>query len=300
MSKIGLPPHQEKLFGVDRERASRIARQHELLTADFRASGIDPDRFGFYDQPAFLARERICPDYIARYAEWVLTRPISSAYDAHARATVPKLAHLISASFATCDARGRCLAATAMVTQMLDQLQVWSFGLVGSVVIEASAQGLRRSIHTIALKGGPRGIAGHAWVVAPPFLIVDASLALQHWDSAIAPLIPDVVLAGVQAPIVHARVEDCVSDRVRELFAQAEGWHDPRLHHRLDLRLGGFLRSFPAREVRSGDTRIRFVPVMIEQPCEALAQIELAGDEWSGQAIWNSIVGPAFGMVAFP
>ena len=278
------------------EQTPRTARQHEVLTADFKASGIDPDRFGFYDQPAFLARESADPAYLARYAEWVLTRPMSPEYDAHVRVTVPKLARLLATAFAAYDSHGRCIAAYSMMTRMLDRLHVWSFGIFGSVVIEAPALGLRRAIQTIAFSGDPLGIVGHAWVCAPPFLIVDCSLALQHWDSAIAPLVPDVILADATAPKVHARVEDCINDNVRALFAQAEGWHDLNLHQRLDPRLQGFLRTFPARDVTAPNLRMRFVPVVIRQPAEMLAQIELDDEGRSGRTIWNSIVAPAFGM----
>ena len=271
------------------------AAQHGLLTADFEASGIDPRRFGFYDQLGFLARETSEPDYLARYAEWVMTRPRSAAYEAHVRVTVPKLAHLLGAALAARDARGCCLTAMSMMTRMLDRLQVWSFGLFGSVILEAPAHDLRRAIHTIAVKGAPDTVAGHAWVCAPPFFIVDISLALQCWDGAIAPLIPAVVLAAAEAPRVDARVEDCVHEHVRAMFAEAEGFHDPYLHRRFDPRVEGFLRTFPARETIAGGLRMRFVPVAIRQPFETLAQIELDGDEAAGRTIWNSIVGPAFG-----
>ena len=208
----------------DQGQSFFTAGQHGLLTADFRASGVDPDAFGFYDQLGFLARESTDPAYLARYAQWVLTRPISPEYEAHVRATVPKLAHLLSAAFAAHDAHGRCLAACSMMTRMLDLLHVWSFGLFGSVIIEAPDQCLRRTMRTIAFKRDPDpdAAAGHAWVCAPPFLIVDTTLTLQRWDAAILPLLPGVVLADAAAPRVPARVEDIVDDRVRDLFADAE------------------------------------------------------------------------------
>ncbi|WP_156419739.1 MULTISPECIES: hypothetical protein [unclassified Sphingopyxis] len=212
---------------------------------------------------------------------------------------MPKLAYLLSAAFAAQDAHGRCIAACSMMTRMLDLLHVWSFGLFGSVVIEAPDRGLRRTMQTIAFKRDPDldAAAGHAWVCAPPFLLVDTTLALQRWDSAILPLVPDVILADAAAPRVHARVEDCVDDRVRDLFAETEGWHDPYLHHRLDPSLRGFHQTFPARDVITPKLHMRFVPVLIRQPCETLAEIEVKRGGPSGATIWNSIVAPAFGMV---
>lgn len=289
------------MFG-EQGQSFLTAGQHALLTADFEASGIDPGMFGFYDQLGFLARESTDPAYLARYAQWVLTRPMSSGYEAHVRAVVPKLAHLLSDVFASHDAHGRCNAACSMMTRMLDLLQVWSFGLFGSVVIEAPDQGLRRTMRTIAFKRDPDpdAAAGHAWVCAPPFLVVDPTLALQRWDATTLPFLPGVVLAGSEASKVEARVEDIVDDRVRDLFADAEGRHDPYLHHRLDPSLRGFHQAFPAREVIMPKLHMRFVPVLIRQPCETLAEIEVKRSGPSGQAIWNSVVVPAFGMASLP
>lgn len=138
------------------DQALRTARQHELLTVDFRASGIDPAQFGFFDQPAFLAREHSNVDYPTNYAEWVLTRPISADYAAHVTATVPRLAQLLASAFADRGAWGCCVQASNMMMRMLDLLHVWSFCIFGSVMIEAPALGLRRAIQTVASKAALR------------------------------------------------------------------------------------------------------------------------------------------------
>ncbi len=272
------------------------ARQHAFLTADFKAYGIDPEAFGFYNQPAFRARESLNPAYVSNYAEWVMTRPMSPDYEAHVRATVPKLAHLLATAFADHGALGRCVPASSMMTRMLERLHVWSFCVFGSVMLEAPDLGLRDAFQTIGFKCDPRNIIGHSWVCAPPYFIVDTTLALQHWNAPISPLIPSVVLADAQAPIIHAQAVDCVNESVRAFFAQAEGWHDPYLHHRLDPRLAGFLRLFPARGVTTQDLRMRFVPVVIRQPAETLAQMELDHAGATGRFLWNKVVAPAFHM----
>lgn len=279
-----------------REQASPGERQHDLLTADFVASGIDTRRFGFYDQSAFLARESANPSYVDHYGEWVMTRPICAQYEAHVRGTVPKLTRLLAKAFASYDARGRCISASCMMTRMLDRLGVWSFGVHGSVILKAPALGLRREMQTIALKPGPLKITGHAWTCAPPFLVVDPSLALQHCDPAFARLIPETVLAEASARRFYPSVEDCVSEPVRALFASAEGWRDPCLHHRLDPGLAGLWRTFPAREFAASGLRMRFVPVAIRQPAQSLAHIELDAEGRTGMTVWNSVVAPAFGM----
>jgi hypothetical protein len=287
------------MHGISKQ-ALRTAQQHELLTADFRASGIDPTQFGFFDQPAFLAREHSHVDYLTNYAEWVVTRPISADYAAHVTTTVPTLALLLASAFADCGARGCCVAASNMMIRMLDLLHVWSFCIFGSVVIEAPALGMQLAIQTVGFKSNPQNIVGHTWVCAPPYLIVGTTLALQNWDAVIAPLIPMVVLADAQAPRVYAQVSDCVNEDIRAFFAHREGWRDPNLHFRRNPKLPGMLTWFPARDVTARDIRVRFVPVMIRQPAETLAQMEVDDHRLSGRAMWNDVVGPAFGMPPLP
>lgn len=187
-------------MGEAKQRKLHAAGAHDRLTAELLGAGIDPTAFGFYDQPAFAAQEQRDTTYLEKYADWVMTRPIDEPYEAHVRATVPKLASLVAAALAADDMQGGCITAYSMLTRMLDRLGVWSFGVIGSANLDVPHLELRRSLHTIDDKDHPGSVLGHAWVCAPPFFIVDASLALQHWTGTrMAAFVPPVVLADAAA-----------------------------------------------------------------------------------------------------
>jgi hypothetical protein len=285
-------------MGEAKQRKLRAQGAHDRLTAEFIAAGIDPTSFGFYDQPAFLAREQRDPAYLERYAEWVASKPVDAAYAAHVYTTVPKVASLVAAALTADDMQGGCITAYSLLTRMLDRLGVWSFGVIGSANLEVAHLGIRRSLHTIDVRDHPDAVLGHAWVCAPPFFVVDASLALQHWTgTAMAGHVPAVVLADESAPVIRPTVEDCASIRVRERHAAMEGCHDPRLHLRLDPRLATFGGRFPAREVALGTLRVRYVPVAIKQPDVELERVNGSGRKGrSGATIWADEIAPAFGM----
>lgn len=285
-------------MGEAKQRKLRAAGAHGRLTTEFIAAGVDPTSFGFYDQPAFLAQEQRDPAYLERYAEWVASKPINSAYAAHVRATVPKLAELVAAALTADDMQGGCITAYSLLTRMLDRLGVWSFGVIGSANLEVSHLGIRRSLHTIDVRTHSDAVLGHAWVCAPPFFVVDASLALQHWNgTAMADYVPAVVLADETAPVIRPTVEDCVSVKIRDHVAAVEGGRDPRLHFRLEPRLATFGGRFPAREVGLGPLRVSYVPIAIKQPDVELERVNGSGRKGrSGATIWADEIAPAFGM----
>lgn len=149
-------------MGEAKQRKLQAAGTHDRLTAELSAAGVDPTAFGFYDQAAFQAQEQRDPTYLEKYAEWVITRPIDAEYDAHVRATVPKLASLVAAALTADDMQGGCITAYSMLTRMLDRLGVWSFGVIGSANLDVPHLGLRRCLHTIDVKDRPDSVLGHA------------------------------------------------------------------------------------------------------------------------------------------
>ena len=149
----------------------------------FQLHGVNTSEFGFYDQCEFLEQEKVNSEYLSNYAKWVMFRPVSEDYKVHAQSVVPKLTELISKALAEDHWEGSCVAASALITRMLDRLEVWSFGVVGSVAFSVNEPALWRGLHTVDDKDFADAALGHAWVCAPPFVIVDASARLQRWGN---------------------------------------------------------------------------------------------------------------------
>ena len=271
---------------------------HQNLTEEFIAAGIDCNEYGFFNQAAFIEREQQDPAYLEKYAKWVSTRPISPEYDKHVREVVPRLAGLVAAALAEDDMQGGCVAAASMISAMLDRLGVWSYGIVGSANLYVDSLKIVRHLHIVDEKDFPDAALGHSWIAAPPYLIVDASMAEQHWGrDAIKAHIPPVILADGVARTIRPTVDDVVSDRVQNHFAARERRHDTQLHHRLEPRLKSFGSDFPAHEVAEGELRLRYVPVAIRMSDCPLEEINAGGSIGRpALEIWQEVVAPAFGQ----
>ena len=208
------------------------------LTAMFQSHGVNTTEFSFYDQPSFLEQEKTQPEYLEHYARWVMLRPVNHCYRSHVRSIVPRLAELISTSLIEDQWEGSCVAASGLISRMLDRLSVWSFGLVGSATFSIQKPPIWRGLHSVDYQDFPDVALGHFWVCAPPYFIVDASAALQRWgDDPIRQFIPQTILddTGVHT---KPRADDVVSARIRTKYALHEGREDHNLHYRLE-RPGG-------------------------------------------------------------
>jgi hypothetical protein len=240
--------------------------------------GIDTARFGFYDQPAFLAAE--CRDgaFLEQYALWVQTRPRTADYDARVREIMQR----------------SCVHVSSMMPRILDRLGVWSFGLKGSMIAEVARKDLWRGQSMCDIPDFPGAELGHAWVVAPPFVIVDGTIRLQNPVGDPMNAFTPPIVAVEDAPLIKPTVEDVVSAELRAFYERREGRLDSQLHHRLVPQLRAFGSAFPSREVRFGDLALRYIPAGVRISDVGLEEINGAGEKLRGDEVWNDHVAPAF------
>jgi hypothetical protein len=224
----------------------------------------------------------------------VQSRPRSAEYDERVRYIVPRLAEFLADLFEREDMQRSCVHVSSMMPRILDRLGVWSFGLKGSMISEVASEDLWRGQSMCDVEDFPGAELGHAWVVAPPFMIVDGTVRLQNLaGDPMNAFIPPIV-AVEDAPVIKPTVDDVVSAQVRAHFARQEGREDSQLHHRLVPQLREFGRNFPSREVRFGELTLRYVPAGVRISDIGLEEINGAGEKLTGAEVWNEHVAPAF------
>jgi hypothetical protein len=281
-------------MGEAKRRAEARVSAHNTVDGRLRGAGIDPSQFGFYDQPAFMAEERRDGQFLEQYALWVQSRPRTADYDERVRTIVPRLAEFLADLFEREEMQRSCVHASSMMPRILDRLGVWSFGLKGSLIMEVAREDLWRGQSMCDFPDFPGAELGHAWVVAPPFVVVDPTVRLQNpAGDPMNAFIPPIV-AVEDAPLIRPTVDDVVSAELRAQYARQESRADSQLHHRLVPQLREFSREFPSREVRHGDLTMRYVPSGVRVSDVPLEEINGAGDKLSGDEVWNEHVAPAF------
>ena len=284
-------------MGQANVRKSAKAERFLKLDQELKTYGIDTTQLGFYDQPKFLEQEAIHADFVENYAEWVTLKPHGKSYAEHVKTVVPQLVKLVHAEFVEFGLDGGCVAASGMITRMLDRLGVWSFAVGGSVTLEVERAQLRRMLHAVDRPDFPGAMLGHVWVVAPPYTIVDSTISLQHWQNdEMGHFVPPYVLAADDARMIRPKVGDVVSDQLRR-EAAAHGIPDADLHYRLEPRLQPFGRKFPALEISRGDLTLHYVPVVVRQTDVPLERINIEGERGRPAIeFWQRIVAPHFNV----
>jgi hypothetical protein len=269
--------------------------EFEMLEGYLYGLGIDTSKPGFYDSPAFQTQAQSNLYFAETYARFVKLRPITEAYEARVKMIVPRLCQLIVDVFKADRWEGGCLEASWMMSRMLDRLGIWNYTPIGSVTFEVEHKGLCCGFYRHDFKDFPEAILGHAWVVAPPFKLVDATVSLQRLgDDPIREYLP-VCVSALEVTPLKLEVSDIISFRMRESFLSWEGSLDEALHLRLDRRLGHFAETFPPSRIDHGALMIRYVPLEINL-CD-LPLEEINADAHLGRpakVIWQDIILPAF------
>ena len=284
-------------FAMREAKQGRRGKRAEFgdLQKRFRSDEVDTTQFGFYDQPSFIEREKANPAYLEMYAKWVLLRPLSEEYADHVRTIVPRVVALIARSLREDGWEGSCVAAAGLIARVLDRLRVWSFGLAGSTTFSVEDPPIWRGLYIVDEEDFPGAALGHSWICAPPYVVVDATAALQRWgNDRIRSFIPQTILDDVGKHI-RPRVEDVVSSAIRAKAAAVYGRDDPNLHYRLRPDLLVFERHFRATQATLGPLTIRYVPVAVRQPDCSLEEINSTGSIGrTGRELWEQVIRPAF------
>jgi hypothetical protein len=270
-------------------------REFKSLDKRLRRFGIDTSQFGFYDQPAFLKEERRNSSFLEDYARWVLLRPRDEAYDRHAREVVPKLVQILAAAFKKDSIEGGCVGASGMLTPMLNRLGIWSFGLSGSTILAVPKHNIVRGLYRLDTRAFPDAVLGHAWIVAPPFSIVDATIASQRWQGhQMRHFVPENLKVENEARKIIPTVHDMIGPDILEEHELRDGHIHPNLHHRYLPHLSGFNKDFNAFATTIGDLELRYCPTGVALADVPLEEIMSSGFRRSALDIWNQEVEPAF------
>lgn len=219
----------------------------------FRKRKISTDQIAFYNQPEFIAAERSDPSFLELYAAYVRLRNRDAAYDAHVRLIVPRAVSALAAEIKRDGQKGVCIDASMMLMKMLELHGVWSYGSNGALTIHSPK--LTSPTHFWPMD--VEQVAGHVWLVAPPFEIIDVSLTCQAYFRGEENFLPDYLVAETGRHITPEAIDYCSS----EVLARARRHYGPLpkdIHFRLDPDLKRRVEFFPSYEIVSGDAKLHY------------------------------------------
>jgi hypothetical protein len=265
----------------------------EAILRDFTEAGIPTDIPGFYDHPAFAEIVSQNPEYLNNYARFVMEQPYSPAYLKHAEATLHTVCDIFHKELVADGRLGACIDMTLVLSRILDKLGVWNFPVFGSLTSTYPAE-----------SGIPQGFywtvdhsiidAGHAWLYAPPFTVIDITFGRQYYNPGLERYHPETVFSK-ESTDVPVNIEDiCSSSILMEMDAQGLPWNLEGLFT-THPHFEPFFKMFPRTVVTKDGAEHKFVPVSIgptEIPLEEMSELRLCGK--FGHEIFEEKIRPLF------
>jgi hypothetical protein len=266
----------------------------EDLEETFNELDIDSSRPGFYDDPNFLRAEQHDNRFLEKYAEYVRVRNYDSSYQARARAEIPVIVSILFQELMKDGRLGACVDIGMMLSRVLEREGFWNYIVKGSLTLSfVKATGLvRRYFWSYDPAGTPGFAAAHAWVVVPPYFVVDVAIKQQPYAEG-RDLLPDCLLDDIGLP-AEAKVEDVFSPEFRALASARFGIPTASITLEIEPRLTNFLERFPASHTTVGKVGFKYVPTAIGAPDAPFEQM----NNWKvngrlGIELYDELVAPA-------
>ncbi|MEK2085083.1 hypothetical protein CGG82_17870 [Vibrio parahaemolyticus] len=240
---------------------------YEELKREFESKGIPVEQTDFYDHPNFLKAEQADPSYLIKFAKFVAEKDYSQEYLEKAEKVITDVVEIMSLELIKNGREGACVDISGILARILEQKGVWCACIKGSTTIEfPQSSGIDNTYYWSADHGN--FTAGHAWVYAPPFSIIDITLNQQPHPENKKAFIPKVILVKDAVKTV-SNVEDIISPEVR-FQMQQQG-----IPSNLMLDIGSpeleiVQSSIPALSVVIQDTKFKYSPVAVHASIEGL------------------------------
>ncbi len=145
----------------------------------YKENSIDISCPGFYNDPNFVKLEQQNPEFLNQYASFVQQKDYSFEYLEKAEKTIEVIGNILFKELMKSNQLGRCIDVSMILAKILEKEQLWNFAMVGALAVEfPTPMHIPNSyfyMHDI------NKTAGHVWLYAPPFKLIDLTLKFQQY-----------------------------------------------------------------------------------------------------------------------
>ncbi|KAA0141022.1 hypothetical protein FYZ48_07045 [Gimesia chilikensis] len=256
------------------------------VEAELTAFEIPIDEVEFYNHQSFITAEQHNPFLLETYCEYVASQKYSQEYLERSRRVVPLVADYLYGELKQDGKLGACLDFVQSAMKIYERLGIWCSTMAGSLTIEfdpATKQQPRYWAHFFDAPEGSNA-AGHAWLMVPPFHVIDMTIGLQQNTADIQQYLPEFVLEETVGPVAGVALEDILD---QDLMTQARMARSPvpTIHQLMKLHpnIARMLTKFPPFSVKCEQATLKYFP------CRTGALIEKFEDVkthcFSGQTV---------------
>ena len=242
----------------------------EAIVGTWKRSGLSIDKPGFYDHPLFIRAEQAQPGYINTYARYVRDQAYSEAYLNRSEAVIQAAAAALSREVQADGRSNLCVTASKVLSKILEREKVWNYIVVGAFSVSIRIDG-RWHTHSFYPFDVRPVDAAHAWVVAPPFHIIDLTLRQQRYPGPAAAYLPGRLLTTYTFGGDIAAREVCAPALLMGL--RLKGFTDDDVLDQAFASFKHFSTIFPPEVVQEASATLKYIPTRVITPEGDLDQL---------------------------
>lgn len=247
----------------------------------FREARIDCSKPGFYDEPTFIEIEKGNPSFLEMYADYIDSMTFSSDYLRKAKSITLEVVEFVYEKLSKDGLKGACLDVCGIISRLLEKEGIWNYVIKGGLTIGFDRNtGLATTYCTPIMTHDNPAVLGHAWVVAPPFRVVDVAFSYQHYTCGEEKYLRGYI-AEENVERATLQVKDLIDMDAMKLHVKQYG----RLPTMQDIKmlfpaLFSRIEKYGIFGVKLPQARLKYVSCAVsfcEAPLEEVANIKLLG-----------------------
>ena len=255
----------------------------------FQRFHIDYKKPGFYDSQEFLFQEQRDHSFLEKYAEYVNVQTYPSTYLDRASREIPFIAQLLHQELIKDGRLGACVDVSMVLSRILEREGFWNYTTKGSLTITFPKNSGLEKKYFWTVDNGEHS-AGHSWVVAPPFTVIDLTLKQQPYKQNEQKLVSDYICSEQK---IEASIDeiDVISPSIL-LDAEMQGFTGNKLKF-VSTNFLNISERFPALQIEKENNFYKYVTVAIsasEDPLETITTLKLSNR--IGIEIYNDLILP--------
>lgn len=248
-----------------------FSAQYDDIVDDFIKHGISIDKPGFYDEPEFINIEKYNNKYLCNYARYVQLNPYSEEYLENAYKKIPYICDLLYKEFLTDSRPGQCINLSMALSKILEKEGIWNYMVKGALTIEFAIESNITTKYFWPVDTLPVD-AGHVWVVAPPFNIIDLTVKIQQYHASEEKFLPDYVIED-SVNIGEVTFKDIYSPEVRKIL-RGRGIRNSEMIKYCNPEIIEFSDVFNTNIIKYNGTRLKYMPIASSAPDGPLEEMK--------------------------
>lgn len=250
---------------------------------------IKTDEVGFYDDDAFLDAERLSPTFLENYSAYVQLKKYPEAYIKKAATEIPFIAKILHNELVKDGRLGACVDASIVLSRILEREGFWNHIVKGSLTMKFPPEAKLEDRYFWSVDFGEFS-AAHAWVVAPPFNVVDVTIQQQPFFKDEGKWLPPYIFQS-DYKVCQINEWDIISPDARRMM-KMQGIRGNLLQNTKE-NWKEFVSVFKPNMVTVGELSLKYIPAGIaapDEPLERVGTLNLSGRK--GLEIYNDLIVP--------